>query len=63
MSRESPHKVPIRPVDGGRLNYGSGPCKVIMRDGKILKEPEIVSPDYSDPLSLWEVQKNKKAEK
>lgn len=57
------HMMPIRPVHEGRLNHGSGPCKVIMRGGKMLPEPEIMSIDYSAPVSLWDVQNQKKAGK
>lgn len=57
------HNMPIRPLHEGRLNHGSGPCKVIMRGGKMLPEPEIVECSGIDPMNLWEVQKNKKAGK
>lgn len=57
------HMMPIRPVHEGRLNHGSGPCKIIMRGGKMLPEPEIVECDSNGPMSLCEVQKNKKAGK
>lgn len=61
MSRENPHKISIKPVHEGRLIHGSGPCRVIMRGGKILPEPEFLPCSNAEGISRREVQKLKKA--
>lgn len=45
MNSASKHKMPVTPSTyDERFSISPGPCKIIARDGKILKEPEIVAP-------------------
>lgn len=39
----------IRPTETERFSTASGPVKIIMRDGKILDEPEIIECRPEEP--------------